>query len=345
MEQIEEVDFANCGIEEEGEIVPKDFVHCCDYCNKKFKISKLLLEHQARKHPGLKISDLINNLAGEETYYSSDSDCEYVFEIKIVKTKKTREQYKQTVASLPIPHEEQPTYDSSEEEDPNMGPQVCPYCNKTFNLLYSVKEHILFYHVIESGVVECNLDTLENFDCPECGIRLKHKRSFRKHLKIVHNLIVEGHAFKDEIKFPLEEYPYLDELGRRVSGPKKRADPNPKFCFTCNRQFNNIRLLRQHQKLYHQKPDAIIKLDLAQMTEYICFECGRESSSVTSFMKHLKLCHNMVVENTRYCKPEKDQYAEELVNNNLKELFPIFRSRSPSTNKVKLRCGMCDYGP
>lgn len=341
MDTNEEVLLTDYAEEEEGEIVPKDFWHNCEYCDKNFRVSKLLLEHQLRKHPGLKVSDLINNLAGEETYYSSDSDCEYVFEIKIVKTKKTREQFNETAALQVKP---EPTYDSSEEEV-DEGPKECQYCGKKFNILYSLKEHILFYHVIESGVVDVNLDDLTNFDCPECGMKLKHKRSYRKHLKIVHNLIVNGHGFKDPIKFPIDEYPWLEELGRRVSGPKKRADPNPKFCYTCNRQFNNIRLLRQHQKLYHKKPDAIIKLDIARMTEYVCFECGRDSSSATSFLKHLKLCHNMVVENSRYCKPIKDKYAEELVNNMLKEQFPIFRAKSPTSNKLRLRCGLCDYGP
>lgn len=339
METSEKVEFTEYS---ESEIVPNDYVHNCDYCSKGFKISKLLLEHQIRKHPGLKVSDLINALTGEETYYSTDSDCEYKIEINIVKTKKTRQQFDETVRELQ--RDIDANYDSSDEEGGSQ-PKECQYCKKKFNIPYSLKEHILFYHVIECGELEINLDELENFDCPDCNMKLKNKRSLRKHLKIVHNLIISGLGFKDPVKIPLEEYPFLSEMGRRVSGPKSRADNNPKFCFHCNRLFNNIRLLRQHQKLYHKKPDAIIKLDLAKMTEYICFECGRDAKSSTSFIKHLKLCHNMVVENTRYCKNEGDKFREELVNNQLKEQFPIYRSKSPTTNKLRLRCGMCDYGP
>lgn len=259
---------------------PINLNHECKICKESFRLSKCLFEHQVKHHRGSKISDLIQNMAQTERYYSSDSECEYTVTVEVVKTLKSRQEFLEAVeehnALEALNPQRKFTADPVSEGEVQKPPGKvskqgekfeCPLCAKQFTFEYSVKEHVKFFHVIESGSLEIDVTRTEPFDCPVCGINLKNLRCLRKHLKMVHNLVIKGMEFHDAVKIPIEEYPYLDDhLPRR----KQRDDVNmgAQRCELCGKICNNAKTLRQHIKLYHMKEAGVIQLDLANMQQF-----------------------------------------------------------------------------
>lgn len=246
-----------------------------------FRISKRLFEHQVKKHKGVKVSTMIEQLAGVERYYSSDSECEYTINIDVVKTAKTRQDFqialeeaKALDALNPHRRDRQSSDESGNNEPENRATFVevatryeCPYCKKSFSFEYSLKEHIKFYHVIESGILDIQVHELDTFDCAVCEMRLKNLRCLRKHLKIAHNLVIKGMEFRDEIKIPIEEYPYLEENTPKSRSKAFDVEPYSK-CEYCEKVCSNYKSLKQHIKLYHTKESGVIQLDLANMQQF-----------------------------------------------------------------------------
>lgn len=257
-------------------------MHECKFCGLTFRISKRLFEHQLKKHKGMKISNMLEQLAEIERYYSSDSECEYTVNIEVVKTIKTREQHQQALEeaqaldALFLTKRDTKSSDESDTEQFEAASDQevairheCPYCPKNFSYEYSVREHVKFYHVIESGVLDIDPYRLTTFDCPVCTLNLKNIRCLRKHLKMVHNLTIKGMEFNDAIKFPIEEYPYLEDgTSKKIRGRDMSTEIKDQKCEICGKICTNYKSLKQHLKLYHAKESGVISLDLANMTEF-----------------------------------------------------------------------------
>lgn len=323
-----------------------------------FRLSKRLFEHQVKKHKGLKVSGMIEQLAAVERYYSSDSECEYTINIEVIKTTKNREEFQAALEEVKAlealnPHRKSPDSDEDEANElENRDTDVevttryeCPYCKKSFSFEYSLKEHIKFYHVIESGVLDIDVSELDVFECPVCQMKLKNLRCLRKHLKITHNLVIRGLEFLDSIKIPIEEYPFLDTQANNRRGVTF-AEGQQK-CEYCDKICTNFKSLKQHMKLYHTKETGVIQLDLANMQHFFCPECDKNVKTRRNLRRHLRLCHNLIVEGSSYGEEQKQSApgGPVLVRSNFSKEFPIYREKSPTSGKVRCTCGLCGYGP
>lgn len=200
----------------------------CQFCNRQFRISKSLFQHQTLDHKDQKISHLLTNLVETEVFYSSDSDCDYTISVEVIKTLKPKAEY---LANLEDTSDQQQEYTvriveedkhgkaehNNESSDAtaiknvkNIGKEeggvedsdganvggvdrvACYYCTQTFTTPKILKQHVKLYHVQESGTIELDLSTMTTFTCPECLRELKDGRCLKKHMKLCHNLVVHS---------------------------------------------------------------------------------------------------------------------------------------------------------
>uniref|UniRef100_A0A336LNP9 CSON015403 protein n=1 Tax=Culicoides sonorensis TaxID=179676 RepID=A0A336LNP9_CULSO len=215
--------------------------HTCHYCNRQFKISKLLFQHQVQEHKGKKISKFLENLLENEVFYSSDSDCDYTISVNVLKTPKPKTEYLSNLQEYnesfhqQIHADDENKYENLEYivEDPggestktiknitNIGKEegiddfvminttdriACYYCTQTFTTPKILKQHIKLYHVQETGTIELDLSKMTVFTCPECLRELKDGRCLKKHMKLCHNLVVHStHRRPPPIRVPSKE--------------------------------------------------------------------------------------------------------------------------------------------
>lgn len=200
----------------------------CQFCNRQFRISKTLFQHQTLEHKDQKISHLLTNLVETEVFYSSDSDCDYTISVEVIKTLKPKAEY---LANLEEANDtqqqqqhtvrivDQDKHDNLEYIDQsgdtttiknitNIGKEegiedmdgvnagvdrvACYYCTTSFTTPKILKQHIKLYHVQESGTIELDMSTMTTFTCPECLRELKDGRCLKKHMKLCHNLVVHS---------------------------------------------------------------------------------------------------------------------------------------------------------
>lgn len=170
-------------------------------------------------HRERKISSLIkSSLVTSETYYSSDSDCEYTISVEVARTEKPRELFFDTKSdTLELKIAEGHMLDILNENneleiildnDPgvlyettiNVDKLQCKHCPQNFTTEKNLKQHVKMYHVAESGIIDLDLKNMESFICPECSKQLKDMRCLKKHLKLCHNLIVDGLIYNSSHK-------------------------------------------------------------------------------------------------------------------------------------------------
>ncbi|XP_063701096.1 zinc finger protein 256-like [Culicoides brevitarsis] len=288
----EEIDFDS--LEQQG---PKS-EHECPTCTKKFRISKLLFQHQLLEHKDQKISLLLQNLLETEEFYSSDSDCDYTISVEVIKTLKPKSQFlqenaddaEQVTNSVKIV-EKDAHYDKIEDAtgDDRIS---CSYCTQSFTTKKILTQHIKLHHVQDNGTVEIDLSSMTTFSCPECLRELKDSRCLKKHMKLCHNLKVHSTRRRPPpirmpakepsvVKGPLcEEFPIIRDRSPTSGKPRTKCGicgHGPVYGYTT---------IMKHQVRKHGRPMKKTN-DL-----FICDFCTKQFKTKENLSRHLKIHEN-----------------------------------------------------
>lgn len=279
------------------------------------------------QHKEQKISNYINNLIACETYYSSDSDCDYTVSVEVLKTQKTKEEFIDTLEAtqkmtqslndvkmnsasilIPVEAQSQQQLESKENsiafvttvdtdmEDIDFEVHVeklrCNYCPQTFTNPKNLKQHVKMYHIQETGVVELDYANMEKFVCPECMKELRDLRCLKKHLKLCHNLIVEGLQYNSAHKSQSPREPAIvkNDLSDTFPIIRDRSPNSGKSrtkCGICGHgPVYGYTTILKHQIRRHGRP-------FKESNEiHTCGHCGKEFGNKENLTRHLKSHEN-----------------------------------------------------
>lgn len=272
-------------------------------------------------------------------YYSSDSDCDYTIFVEVTKTPKSYRQFQKRIEmfneqKVEMDHDKDNCeVDNTENEErltrkPKL---VCDYCDKEFAYEQLMKEHVQYRHIEEDGIITldfANLDRNKPIDCSKCSSKLKNFKFYRRHLKLRHNLIVEGMPFGEgDVKVKLADLPIQMKFSNLNKGKK-----GPFKCRYCSKLLSSGRLLKEHVRMIHNQAMGIIQLDWKNMEEFICPECGKQVKSKRNLRRHLRLCHNLAVQ--KKPKSLSDECASEQA---IAKNFPIIKVLSENNGSLHWR--------
>ena len=184
--------------------------------------------------------------------------------------------------------------------------QKCGICNKTFTELIKLRVHLIKAHQLQ-----------RSFMCKHCGKIFSQKSNLEDHIK-VH----DRHFRQGSVDNVLE---YIDQICEQTSSKK---------CNQCNKEFDSINNLRQHNYRYHNPKNA---------SPQECEFCASEFKTKHGLNMHIDQVHKQTI-HEKTAKAEKHNcdfcgktFAQRFnLNFHIKQLHEGLRKESPG-----FPCNIC----
>lgn len=128
---------------------------------------------------------------------------------------------------------------------------------------------------------------LYKWDCKDCLIKFKHKKTYKRHLMCeAHRKVVE------KTSIPLENIEETVSKIKESSGRKNFLTGNYK-CLECNQTFGRIYELNKHKKQVHT---------LVQQKEFECQHCKKSYYQKYKLTRHIQSSHQQPEHECPTCK-------------------------------------------
>ena len=238
----------------------------CSICFLHFSHTALLLQHKLIKHRHVqrsnltKISTLINALTAvdeenEETFYSTDSDCDYTI------ITKTQIQRKPRIKIKVEANQDDDIEFSNEHINGNVNVD-CKSVKVEMNT--DILNYVNEIEQVPLDEEKKNLnDDNTTLKCDICGYATNQKTILSKHFKMCHT------------KSCKETPPQLD-----YKRPKLKVN----VCGACGKTYGAIQSLNKHMKEVHN----IMKGKGTKQNALLCNLCGKEFNKSANLSKHLR---------------------------------------------------------
>lgn len=146
----------------------------------------------------------------------------------------------------------------------------CLSCDTIFNSYSDLRQHRIQDHKTE----------VFPFCCKLCDTRFRRSNELKKHIKVVHDIVIKTQ--KGKITHCEMCFETFDTLAIKIKHVRKMHPESRVSCRLCPRTFSNGAEQRRHEIQIHQinidKPDSLFK----------CNGCGKAFASRHYLIKHLE---------------------------------------------------------